>query len=356
MKKILLSLIAVALFSASAVAQTIADVAGDYQGKLYINLGEPVSDDTEFIDGETVTLVANENGTVDFKLNNFAFADMELGNIELTQLMLKFNGNHARFSDVSPVDLVFNQGTEMELQATAELNADLSYIRGERIVVDLPVMWTNVPGSDEPMPIFVVFDGKKMVQDAQISVKDIAGGYEGELYIALMEEITDETEAIDGQKVELEAAGEGAVNFKLPNFAFGDMTLGDIVLNNIPVRFNGTATSFGETEPVKFVFNEGTEQELHATAVMDVNYSSIWGESLDVLLSVVWTNVPGGGEAPINVRFVGVRTSTGINNVTIARPVTQGVYSIDGRYLGKDLNQNLTRGIYIVGGQKVLKK
>ena len=356
MKKILLSLIAVALFSASAVAQTVTDVAGDYQGKLYISLGEPVSDDTEFIDGETVTLVANENGTVNFKLNNFAFADMELGNIELTQLMLKFNGNYAKFSDVSPVDLVFNQGTEMELQATAEINADLSYIRGERIVVDLPVYWTNAPGSDEPMPIFVVFDGKKTVQDAEIGVKNIAGGYEGELYIALMEEITEETEAISGQKVELTAAGEGAVNFKLPNFAFGDMTLGDIVLNNIPVRFNGTATAFGETEPAKFVFNEGTEQELHATAVMDVNYSSIWGESLDVLLSVIWTNVPGGGEVPINVRFVGARTSTGINNVTTARPAAQGVYSIDGRYVGKELNQNLQRGIYIVGGQKVLKK
>jgi hypothetical protein len=268
--------------------------------------------------------------------------------------MLKFNGNYAKFSDVSPVDLVFNQGTDMELQATAEINADLSYIRGERIVVDLPVYWTNVPGSDEPMPIFVVFDGKKTVQDAKIGVKDIAGGYEGDLYIALMEEINDETEAIPGQKVELTAAGEGAVNFKLPNFAFDSMVLGDIVLNNIPVNFNGTATSFGEKEPVKFVFNEGTDMELHATAQIDVNYSSIWGNSLDVLLNVMW--LMGEEQIPIYVRFVGLGAPVGINNVTTTRPAAQGVYSIDGRYLGKDLNQNLQRGIYIVGGQKVLKK
>jgi hypothetical protein len=209
---------------------------------------------------------------------------------------------------------------------------------------------------DEPMPIYVLFDGKKVAQTAEVGVKDIAGGYEGKLFIALGEEITDETEAIDGQKVELSAADEDAVNFKLPNFAFGDMTLGDIEITSIKVNFNGTATSFEEREPVKLVFNEGTEQELHAIALLDVNYSSIWGESLDVLLNVMWTNVPGGGEIPINVRFIGVKTTTGINNVTIARPATQGVYSIDGRYVGKELDQNLTRGIYIVGGQKVLKK
>lgn len=354
MKKILLSLIAVALFGTSAVAQTVTDVAGDYQGKLYISLGEPVSDDSEFIDGETVTLVANENGTVDFKLNNFAFADMELGNIELSQLMLKFNGNHAKFSDVSPVDLVFNKGTEMEIQATAKLDSELSYIRGERIVVDLPVYWTNVPDSDEPMPIYVVFDGKKMMQEAQIGVKDIVGAYEGELYISLFEEITDETESVGAQQVELSAAGEGAVNFKLPNFSFGEMTLGDIEINNINVNFNGTSTSFGEKEPVKLVFNEGTDMELHATAQIDVAASSIWGNSLDVLLNVIW--VMGEEETPIYVRFVGLGAPVGINNVTTARPAVQGVYSIDGRYVGKEMNQSLQRGVYIVGGQKVLKK
>lgn len=356
MKKILLSLIAVALFSASAVAQTETDVAGDYQGKLYISLGEPINEESECIDGEKVSLVANEDGTVDFKLKNFAFADMTLGDIEVNHLHLIFKGNFAKFSDVEPVNLVFNQGTDAEIHATALINEQESYIRGERIVVDLPVMWTNVPGMDEPMPIYVLFDGKKVAQAAEVGVKDIAGGYEGQLFIALGEEITDETEAIDGQKVELSAAGEDAVNFKLPNFAFGDMTLGDIEITSIKVNFNGTATSFEEREPVKLVFNEGTEQELHATALLDVNFSSIWGDAIDVLLNVMWTNVPGGGEIPINVRFIGVKTTTGINNVTIARPATQGVYSIDGRYVGKELDQNLTRGIYIVGGQKVLKK
>ena len=109
MKKILLSLIAVALFSASAVAQTVTDVAGDYQGKLYISLGEPINAETEFIDGEKVSLVANEDGTVDFKLKNFAFADMTLGDIEVNHLHLIFKGNFAKFSDVEPVKLVFNQ-------------------------------------------------------------------------------------------------------------------------------------------------------------------------------------------------------------------------------------------------------
>ena len=49
------------------------------------------------------------------------------------------------------------------------------------------------------------------------------------------------------------------------------------------------------------------------------------------------------------------QTATGIGRVKAAgKAVGKGVYSLDGRYLGTDLNR-LGHGIYIVDGKKVAK-
>jgi hypothetical protein len=48
-------------------------------------------------------------------------------------------------------------------------------------------------------------------------------------------------------------------------------------------------------------------------------------------------------------------TATGIKGISITeRPADNRIYSIDGRYVGNDLNI-LRPGIYIVGGMKVVR-
>jgi len=355
MKKTLLTLFAVAMFGVTAAAQTVADIVGNYKGILYISF-EPISEESEPMGEQTISLTEGENGTLNFTLPNFSFGDMVLGDIQINQLPMTFVGNYATFGEHAPVSLVFNEGKDDEIRATAQINVAESNIRGERVNVDLHVMWTNVPGSTEPMPIYVKFDGYKEYQKPLVSIKDIVGSYDGDLYISLADPINDEIEPIPAQKVRLEAASENAVNFTLPNFSFDAMELGDIAISDIAVNFNGTTTSFSEKEPVELVFNEGTDIEIRATAQMDVAFSSIWGNAIDVYLNVMWTNVPGGGEMPIYVRFIGKNTAAGIDGVTTTRPAAEGVYSIDGRFVGKELHNGLTRGIYVVGGQKVLKK
>ena len=47
--------------------------------------------------------------------------------------------------------------------------------------------------------------------------------------------------------------------------------------------------------------------------------------------------------------------ATGIQEIQVVKPVTNGrIYTLDGRYVGTDLNQ-LERGLYIINGKKVLK-
>ena len=63
----------------------------------------------------------------------------------------------------------------------------------------------------------------------------------------------------------------------------------------------------------------------------------------------------GGGE-PSNVidnTFNGV--VDGINGITVANKAADNrIYSIDGRYLGTDASA-LGKGIYVVGGKKIVK-
>ncbi|MGI6243368.1 MAG: lamin tail domain-containing protein [Prevotella sp.] len=56
-----------------------------------------------------------------------------------------------------------------------------------------------------------------------------------------------------------------------------------------------------------------------------------------------------------NGAYVGEDISLGINSVKTDRAAGNGIYTIDGRYIGNDITK-LQRGLYIVNGKKIFKK
>ena len=70
---------------------------------------------------------------------------------------------------------------------------------------------------------------------AQDIAKKADGIYNGKLWISLMEEIDDETEALEEQEIKVFPNEDNTVTFALYNFSFLGSVLGDIVLPNIPV-------------------------------------------------------------------------------------------------------------------------
>ena len=69
MKKILLTLLAVLCLGAVTSAQNLQNVIGKYHGDLYIQLEDPIDDTTEPIKGQSIDILASENGgKVDFAI------------------------------------------------------------------------------------------------------------------------------------------------------------------------------------------------------------------------------------------------------------------------------------------------
>ena len=155
MKKFLLSLVAVLTLTVNATAQNINDLVGSYTGDLYIQLIDPINEETEALPNQSIKIEAGEGQSINFALYNFAFAGMNLGDIILNNVGVKSEGNLVKFNDEKPVELSFLNGI---IEATAKINPATSYIEGDKIVANLDVVWTN---ADAPTPIYVRFIGKK---------------------------------------------------------------------------------------------------------------------------------------------------------------------------------------------------
>ncbi|MBR1732303.1 MAG: calycin-like domain-containing protein [Alloprevotella sp.] len=141
---------------------------------------------------------------------------------------------------------------------------------------------------------------------AQAPARDIAGNYSGTLTISLGKSIDGDALVMEGKSVSIEAVGDAAVDFTLPDFSFEGMSLGDIFLPGIPVYDAGDGSvRFGENEPVSFEFLGGMIQ---ATARISSSGSAVRGGRADIDVDVVWTNSGGLtdiADMPIYVRFSG---------------------------------------------------
>ncbi len=145
-------------FGAAAQAQvTAADLAGQYTGDLYIAF---TSEPTDPLTNQKVDIAAgSEEGTIDFALYNFGFNGVPLGDIALPNISFTGNNGTVTFGENTPVNLSFLNGA---IKATASLNAEKSYIKGDSLVAYIDVMW--VQGASNT-PIYVTFKGIKPAKE-----------------------------------------------------------------------------------------------------------------------------------------------------------------------------------------------
>ena len=210
---------------------------------------------------------------------------------------------------------------------------------------------------------------------AQTVAQKAAGNYSGILYVNLFEPINDESlplpetddegdpiyDGNDNQvnkifEVVIESQAENTVKFGLYNFGFLGLSLGDIVLENVPVEEQADGSvKFGENSPVSFSFGDG---EILATAKINEENSYIKGDYAYIDVDVVWTNsdtdvedpTDVSDDVPIYVRFQGTdAVKTGIASVGTAT-VKNKAFDLQGRRIEKMQN-----GISIVNGKKILK-
>lgn len=156
MKKILLTLLAVLCLGAVTSAQNLQNVIGKYHGDLYIQLEDPIDDTTEPIKGQSIDILASENGgKVDFAIYNFGFSGLSLGDILLPAISIN-EGETVTFAENPKVSLSF---LGSDIMATANLDHTTSYIKGDSIYADINVSWLMDKTTE--VPIYVRFVGAK---------------------------------------------------------------------------------------------------------------------------------------------------------------------------------------------------
>lgn len=346
MKKFLLSILALCLASTAAMAQTSDAVkasTGLYTGDLYISLGEPIDDKTEVTGQQTVELTADGASTIQFALRNFAFGDLQLGDIIIPAIEVALQNSKVSFGEKEALRMTLGKG-ETAIDCAVKILSTSSQIENNKLVVNLDITWFF---GEEQTPIYVRFVGDKV--EASAAVKASVGDYNGDLYVSF-DPINEETEVTGQYKVELTAAGANSINFALRNFSFGDLQLGDIVIPNMPVSMNGTKVTFGDMEPLRMLLGEG-ETAIDCTVKIDPATSYVENHVLFVNLDIVW--FMGEDQTPIYVRFNSSEW-VGLQHVSIAKK-TGRIYSIDGRYAGNSL-EGLSRGIYVQDGKKIYVK
>ena len=205
---------------------------------------------------------------------------------------------------------------------------------------------------------------------AQTTAGDAAAGtYSGVLYVALYDELTDESTPLpefdeEGQdvvdedgntvyatyEVVITKEDDTHVTFGLYNFGFMGMQLGDIILPGVPVELDEDGkVKFGENEAKNFSFLEG---EIEATAKINESNSYIDGTDAHVDVDVVWL-MEEDENVPIYVRFVGSKPAeeeTGIAELSTVNRQPSTVYDLQGRKQAK-----LQKGVNIVNGSKIIK-
>ena len=345
MKKFLLSILALCLASTAAMAQTSDAVkasAGLYTGDLYVSF-DPINEETEVTGQQTVELTADGANTIQFALRNFAFGEMQLGDIIIPAIEVALQNSKVSFGEKEALRMTLGKG-ETAIDCAVKILSTSSQIENNKLVVNLDITWF-VDGSETP--IYVRFVGDKV--EASAAVKGSVGDYNGDLYVSF-DPINEETEVTGQYKVELTAAGANSINFALRNFSFGDLQLGDIVIPNMPVSMNGTKVTFGDMEPLRMLLGEG-ETAIDCSVKVDPATSYVENHVLFVNLDIVW--FMGEDQTPIYVRFNSSEW-VGLQHVSIAKK-TGRIYSIDGRYAGNSL-EGLSRGIYVQDGKKIYVK
>lgn len=345
MKKILLSLIAAFTLFGSLQAQVETQVAGKYNGDLYISLGTPIDETTEAITGQNIDIKTGAAaGTVDFALYNFGFGEMLLGDILLPAIGVSEDGDKVKFAENPVINLSFLDGG---IEATATLNPTKSYIQGDEIVAVIDVVWTNT--GEAPIPIYVMFKGTKLQPVA------LADTYNGKLFVSAEAPVTDATPAVDGQSMKL-AAIEGdpySFDVTVSNFAVNGTVWGDVTFPATIIAKGTSGFVFNNTTVYEGAFNGGAIPSMWMMSAPECAFNEATAEMTFSFIIADATNAD--APATYYAIFKGTKsTPVGITDATIQPAAKQGVYTLSGVKLAP--GAKLAKGIYVINGKKTIIK
>ena len=144
----------------------------------------------------------------------------------------------------------------------------------------------------------------------------------------------------------------GTINFFLQNFTMNGEVLGDVLLKNIKVQCDAEG---------KYTFVEHDAQRVElpaadivADAKLNCTTTYVKGGKLYADVDIIWI-MNGEPFWPIYVRLISTASTAGIGEVSVNRTTRNGVYTLDGRFLGNELKANAPKGVYVVNGKKILK-
>ena len=202
------------------------------------------------------------------------------------------------------------------------------------------------------LSLAVLFTATFSANAQVVDTKPICGTYTCDFYLSF-EPIPDNLEPIPGTPVQILAGDEaGTINFFLQNFSMNGEVLGDVLLKNIKVQCDAEG---------KYTFVEHDAQrvelpaaEIVADAKLNCTTTYVKNGKLYADVDIVWimNDVP---VSPIYVRLISTASTAGIGEVSVNRTTRNGVYTLDGRFLGNELKANAPKGAYVVNGKKILK-
>ena len=208
------------------------------------------------------------------------------------------------------------------------------------------------------LSLAVLFTAAFSANAQTVDTKPICGDYTCDFYLSMPqnpdEEIfPDDLEPIPGTPVQILAGEEaGSINFFIKDFSLMGEVLGDVLLKNIKVQCDAEGKyTFVEHDAQRVELADG---EIVADAKLNSATTYVKGGKLYADVDIVWimNDVP---VSPIYVRLISTASTAGIGEVSVNRTTRNGVYTLDGRFLGNELKANAPKGVYVVNGKKILK-
>ena len=98
---------------------------------------------------------------------------------------------------------------------------------------------------------------------------------------------------------------------------------------------------------------ELADGEIVADAKLNCATTYVKNGKLYADVDIVW--ILDGVPMPIYVRLISTASTAGIGEVSVNRTTRNGVYTLDGRFLGNELKASAPKGVYVVNGKKILK-
>lgn len=195
---------------------------------------------------------------------------------------------------------------------------------------------------------------------AQNAAKNVSGTYTGDLYISLGAPVDTATaEPLPNQSVTItpsQTDSVSTIDFNLPNFALGELALGDINLPGIGVVEGNGQYNFAPNDQQSLTFLQGTPMQINALVSINDSTSSIKNSEAFVNIDVIWVQSED-TQMPIYVTFVGKKkVPAGISQVATSANKATGIYTLTGVRVNATDVKSLPKGIYIVNGKKQIVK